>query len=64
MINEYLKKHNKTQSEFAVLLGISQGLVHQWVIGKTRITVERAIQIEEITDKALTRHDLRPDIPW
>ena len=51
-----------TQKEFAARLGVSQGLVHQWVKGRTRITAERCIQIERVTGGAVTRHILRPDL--
>lgn len=37
-------------------------LVWQWVNGKTRITAERAKQIEEATQGAVNRRDVRPDI--
>lgn len=56
----YVKKHG--QSEFARQLGVSQGLVWQWVNGRTRITAERAVQIEGVTAGEITRHDLRPDL--
>lgn len=56
----YVKNHG--QSEFARRLGVSQGLVWQWVNGRTRITAERAVQIESVTAGEITRHDLRPDL--
>lgn len=51
-----------TQGEFANQLGVTQGLVHQWISGRTRITAERAKQIEEVTEGKVSRHDLRPDL--
>lgn len=61
-IPAYLKKHELSQEQFATFLGVSQGLVWQWIAGKTRITAERAKEIERKTGGEITRHDLRPDI--
>jgi len=57
---EYLQK--TTQAAFAESLGVSQGLVSQWLTGDTRVTAERAKQIETVTNGQITRTDLRPDI--
>ncbi len=51
-----------TQTELARRLGVTQGLVHQWVTGKTRITAERCRDIERVTEGKVTRGELRPDI--
>lgn len=59
-LTEFLK--TTTQSALAEKLGVSQGLIHQWISGKTRITAERAIDVEEKTNKQITRQDLRPDL--
>lgn len=61
-ISKYLAKNKLSQDGFAKQIGVSQGLVWQWITGKTRITVERAIEIERKTDGKITRHELRPDI--
>lgn len=55
-------EQNGGQTAFARTLDVSQGLVWQWLSGKTRITGERAIQIEEATRQAVTRAELRPDL--
>ncbi|MEX3628444.1 MAG: YdaS family helix-turn-helix protein [Burkholderia sp.] len=51
-----------TQTDLAHRLGVTQGLVHQWVTGKTRITAERAVEIEKATGGQVTRQKLRPEI--
>ncbi len=51
-----------TQAEFAERLGVSQGLVSQWLLGRTRITAERCRDIERVTNGAVTRRELRPDL--
>ncbi len=61
-LHEYLERHEITQSEFARRLGVTQGLIWQWLNGYRRITAERVIPIEEATGGEVTRHELRPDI--
>lgn len=56
----FAKIHGQTGA--ARILGVSQGLVWQWLNGETKVTAERAIDIEGKTAGAITRHDLRPDI--
>lgn len=58
----YLQKNEISQERFGKTLGVTQGAVWQWLKGETRITAERAIQIEKVTGGAITRHDLRPDV--
>ena len=58
----YLGKTKTTQQAFAEKLGVTQGLVHQWLYGLTRITPAKAKAIEKVTAGAVKRHELRPDI--
>jgi DNA-binding transcriptional regulator YdaS (Cro superfamily) len=50
-----------TQNEFAKMVGVTQGMVHQWLSKKTPISPQKAVQIEEVTKGEVTRKDLRPD---
>lgn len=59
-LKEYAEQNG--QSNTARQLGVSQGLVWQWLHGKTRVTAERALQIEAVTGGVVTRSDLRPDL--
>ncbi len=61
-IQTYLRETGVTQTAFAGQLRVSQGLVWQWLKGRTPITAERAVQIERATGGLVTRHELRPDI--
>lgn len=68
-LENYLKKQRTTQEAFADQLGVSQGLVHQWIKwlktgGEhgTRITAERARQIEAATACEIRAAQLRPDL--
>ncbi|WP_174903506.1 transcriptional regulator [Burkholderia pseudomultivorans] len=59
-IPTYLDEHNISQATFARLLGVSQGLICQWVKKRRPISPERCVAIEKATAAALTRRDLRP----
>jgi DNA-binding transcriptional regulator YdaS (Cro superfamily) len=61
-LKTYLANGDHTQTSFAELMGVTQGLVHQWLSGRTRITAERAKQIEKVTRGKVKSRDLRPDI--
>lgn len=61
-LKKYLERKKLTQAQFAKQVGVSQGAVCQWISGKSRITAERAKEIEEKTKKAIKRHELRPDL--
>lgn len=61
-IPQYLEKSGIHQAEFARRLGVSPGLVWQWLNGETKITAERAVQIEEATGGDVTCEDVRPDL--
>ena len=58
----YLVDQKLSQEAFAKMLGVSQGAVHQWLTLETKITAERAVQIEAATNGKLTRYDCRPDL--
>jgi len=61
-ISTYLQQTKTTQQDFASQLGISQGLVSQWLLSRTTVTADRAVQIEKITNGKVTRLELRPDL--
>jgi len=52
----------KTQKALAKAVGVTQGMVSFWLLGKTDVAWDKAIKIEEVTDGKVTRSDLRPDI--
>lgn len=69
-IQVYLEKHGLSQEDFANKFkpAVTQGLIWQWSEWLknpdkgTRITAERAKEIEEITGGELKKHELRPDV--
>lgn len=58
-LHSYLKKTGQSQGEFGQRLipVASQGLVSQWIRGKTRITLDYALQIESVTGSEVTPKD-------
>ena len=61
-LKTYFKTHKQT--DLARAMGVTQGAVHQWASGLTRVAVERCIEIERATARAVTCEDLRPDVDW
>jgi len=53
---EYLATHRISQAEFAKKFSppITQGLVSQWINGTTRVTLDKALEIESLTGGAVT----------
>lgn len=60
---EYLEKNGISQDEFARRLDppVSQGLVWQWLNGRTQITLEQAKKIVRASDGEVTPFDCMPD---
>lgn len=54
--------HLGSQQALAAKLGVRQSAVSKWLYGSIAMTAERAVQIEEATDGAVRREDLRPDL--
>lgn len=52
----------KTQSEFARAIGVKQPSVFSWMVGKTKPSAKNAIAIERVTNGAVTRAEIRPEI--
>lgn len=63
-ISAYLRANEMTRAEFARRLNpkCSPGLIYHWINGLVTIPAERAVAIEEATNGAVSRRDLRPDL--
>lgn len=59
-ITEYLEKSGKSASALAKNLGVSPAIIFQWRTGIRPIPVGRCIEVERVTNGAVTRRDLRP----
>jgi DNA-binding transcriptional regulator YdaS (Cro superfamily) len=63
-IRSYMAKHELSQEAFAKLVGVSQGLVWQWLNGRTAVTPAKAKRIEERTSGEVSRMEcMYPDEP-
>ena len=58
-IKTYLEKN--TQKSLADKLGVTQGLISQWMLGTTPIPPAQCIKIERVTNGLVTRQELRED---
>lgn len=58
-LQQFLTEERLSQSGFGAMLapGASQGLVSQWISGKTRITLSYAMQIQSISKGKVTPQD-------
>jgi DNA-binding transcriptional regulator YdaS (Cro superfamily) len=56
-----LKKYFPTQRSLAKAINVTPQAVNQW-FHRSKIPVKRAVEIELLTDGAIKRRDLRPDI--
>ena len=51
-----------TQSALANHLGVSPGLVWQWINGRRQVDPRHCLPIETATRGEVTPHELRPDV--
>lgn len=68
-IADYLKEKGLSQAKFAELVStperkVTQGLVWQWMNGRTQVSIEAAAQVEKHTGGAIRCEELRPDVDW
>ncbi|CAM3698000.1 helix-turn-helix domain-containing protein [Cupriavidus respiraculi] len=61
---EYLDSTKTSQAAFAKRLGVTQGLVHQWITGKRPVSAEQCPSIERLTDGAVTCEELNSKVDW
>lgn len=52
------------QTALARLMGVTQGFIHQLTTGRSRLTPERAVQIETVLSGKVKCEELVPDIVW
>ncbi|OSI10938.1 MULTISPECIES: transcriptional regulator [Neisseria] len=51
-----------SQAALARKLGVQRSTVNSWVKGRNKIPPDVAVRIEKLTDGAIRRQDLRPDL--
>lgn len=60
-LSNYLASRKVTQASFAERLGVSQGLIYQWLTGRRPISIDKCVLIERATKGEVKRQDLRPN---
>jgi DNA-binding transcriptional regulator YdaS (Cro superfamily) len=50
------------QTATAMELGVTQGLIWQWLHGRRKIAAHHCLKLASLTGGAVTVHDLRPDV--
>lgn len=58
VLGAYMRKRKMSQAELANLLEVTEGAVWQWMTGRTKITAERATDIEKRTKGEVPREKL------
>ena len=61
-IQQYLKATGLTQKAFGDKVGVTQGMVWQWVSNFRPVSPEMARKIELITDRQVTAAELCPRV--
>ncbi|EEK2382804.1 helix-turn-helix domain-containing protein [Salmonella enterica] len=61
-LDEYLKKKRIRQADLALLVGCSQSMISLAIAGRSQLSPEKALRVAEVTNYAVTPHELRPDI--
>ena len=61
-LSAYFTKYKVSQTEFGKRIGVTQGMVWQWLNNERRVSAEKVLAIEEATNGEVSRHDIRPDI--
>jgi DNA-binding transcriptional regulator YdaS (Cro superfamily) len=59
-IKTYLDTERISQAAFGKAVGVSQGLVSQWILESTPVSPAKAVLIEVATEGKVTRKELRP----
>lgn len=61
---DYLTKHEISQTTFAETLGVSQGMVYQWLSGKRPVAADQCPRIERLTNGEVRCEDLNDKVDW
>jgi DNA-binding transcriptional regulator YdaS (Cro superfamily) len=61
-LHDYLKSEKVSQAELARRLGVTQGMVWQWLRGVRRVSAEKVLALEQATHGKVSRHEIRPDL--
>jgi DNA-binding transcriptional regulator YdaS (Cro superfamily) len=60
-LTDYLKAQEISQIDFANQIGVTSGMLNQWISGHRPIAPHQCVLIEKSTQSLVTRKDLRPN---
>jgi DNA-binding transcriptional regulator YdaS (Cro superfamily) len=63
-LNEYLNKPEVSKLDFASNVGVTPGMVSQWISGARPISAEKCLAIWRYTNFQVSREEMRPDDYW
>jgi len=61
-LNDYLSRPDVSKTEFASRLGVARQYIHKLRVGLQKPSPRLARMIEEITEGAVSKEELRPDV--
>ncbi|MDR5728304.1 MAG: YdaS family helix-turn-helix protein [Terriglobia bacterium] len=61
LLADYLRQSGVTQTALGRRVGVTQGMVWQWLNGSS-VAAEKVLVLERATNGAVTRYELRPDL--
>lgn len=61
-IAQFRRTNNLSIEAFGALVGVGKSAVSKWELRRSGPSVAMALKIEEVTERRLTREQLRPDI--
>lgn len=61
-LHDYLKSEKVSQAKLARRVGVTQGMVWQWLRGVRRVSAEKVLALEEATFGKVSRYEIRPDL--
>lgn len=63
-LKTYTSKQRGNATRLSRDLNVDQSLISLWANGVRPIPAERCLEIEKITEGAVTCEELRPDVDW
>lgn len=61
-LRSYMTRNVVTQRQLAADIGVTQGLIYQWLSGHRKVAAEKVLSVSKATGWQVTPHELRPDI--
>lgn len=61
---DYLREQEIRPPDFARMLGVNQGLLHQWLSGDRPIAAHQCPRIEKATNGKVRCEDLNDKVDW